>query len=191
MAMGGSVSEVGSNASTVSIRKNLTRKIKHKQKIISAKGTAIRNALQVKGIENNPRAIAKAGVVWATIEHTRCEYQKLLDEASDCLEEEDMTEIIRADDDQWSWLTEIETKIEELQILKDSPEKDPRRNRAFVEENGEAKFGGKTVEEFLWLQTHANLDTERKLKQQEDVAKKLQDKLTAITLGSGTSTAPR
>ena len=71
MLIAGSASDVGSNMSTMSVRKNLTRKIRNKQKIIMAKGSAIRNALQVKGKDNNPRAIAKAGVVWATIEHTR------------------------------------------------------------------------------------------------------------------------
>ena len=64
-----SVSQVDSNVSAMSRGRAMTSKLKGYQKKIEAKGKAIMNVMKAPGIEQNPRAIAKAGLVWATIGH--------------------------------------------------------------------------------------------------------------------------
>ena len=62
-------------------------------------------------------------------------------------------------------LARIESKIEELLILKDSPEKDRKAemDKAFIVERKQGEFTreARGYEEFLMLQ---NLDTERRMK---------------------------
>ena len=55
-----------------------------------------------------------------------------------------MEEILQADEEQWEWLTEVEATLEELQILRDSPEKPPSLNDGFNEPKTEPRFGGQT-----------------------------------------------
>ena len=64
-----SASNVGSNVSTMSRGRALTFKLKGFQRKIEAKGKAIKNVMNMPGIEKNQRAIAKACMVWATIDH--------------------------------------------------------------------------------------------------------------------------
>ena len=61
--------------------------------------------------------------MWSTIEHMRCDYQALLDEACESIREADMEDILKVDDGLWETLTTIEARMEELLILKESPEK--------------------------------------------------------------------
>ena len=107
--------------------------------------------MKAPGIEQNPRAIAKAGLVWATIDHLRIEYQGLLDEACDFLEESHMEEILKADEAQWEWLTEMEARLEELQIMRDSPEKQEPLNDGFTCPKPEPRFGGNNMADFLMI----------------------------------------
>ena len=60
--------------------------------------------------------------MWSTIEHIRCEYQALLDDACENLAEGDIEAILKVDDELLETLTGIETRMEELLILKDSPD---------------------------------------------------------------------
>ena len=136
-----SVSESGSRGasvtSTSSKGKVLLHKIRRCQNTISAKATAVSNAIAFPGIENNPRAVAKAGIVWATVEHMRCGYQSLLDEAFDSVDVHDVEDILKVDDELLDRLTAIEARMEELLILKDSPEKEAKRenlDNAFSQE---------------------------------------------------------
>ena len=78
-----SASQVDSNLSVMSKGRAMTSKLKGYQKKIEAKGKAIRNVLGAPGIEKNTRAIAKASLVWSTIDHLRIEYQTLLEKACD------------------------------------------------------------------------------------------------------------
>ena len=80
-----SASEVGSTTSRLSRRPALMHHIKRLQRTIKAKATAVERVLSHEGIEKIPRAVAKAGVHWSTIEVLRCEYQSALDEACECL----------------------------------------------------------------------------------------------------------
>ena len=186
-----SVSESGSRAtsvtSTSSKGKVLLHKIRRCQNTISAKATAVSNAIAVPGIENNPRAVAKAGIVWATVEHMRCGYQALLDEACDSVDEKDIEDILEVDDALLDRLTEIEAKMEELLILKDSPEKEAKKenlDNAFSQERKVEEFARDTrgLQEFLMLQTKKNLETGKKLKVQEDESGKLAQELAALRI---------
>ena len=140
-----SVSEVGSNLSTMSRGRAVISRLKSFQKKIEAKGKAIRNVMNAPGIELNQRAIAKAGLVWATIDHLRIEYQGVLDEACDFLDENQMEEILTVDEAQWEWLTEVEARLEELQIMRDSPEKQEPLNDGFTCPKPEPRFGGNSM----------------------------------------------
>ena len=56
-------------------------------------------------ITANPKAVARAGIVWSQIEIARCEYQAILDEAYEAMEGSDgMNEIMVEDEMQWDWL---------------------------------------------------------------------------------------
>ena len=187
----GSVSESGSRTtsvtSTSSKGKVLLHKIRRCQNTISAKATAVRKALAFPGIENNPRAVAKAGIVWNTVEHMRCNYQALLDEACDSVEEKDIEDILEVDGALLDRLTELEAKMEELLILKDSPEKEAKKenlDNAFSKERkvGEFSKDAQGLQEFLRLQAQQNLETERKLKVQEDESGRMAQELAALRL---------
>ena len=79
-----------------------------------------------------------------------------------------MVEALAEDENQWEWLLEIESKLEELMIMKISPEKGggENRNNGFKEERMEPKDGA-DYHEFLRIQTAANMETEKKLRIQE------------------------
>ena len=185
-----SASQIGSNLSAMSKGRAMTSKLKGYQQKIEAKGRAIRNVLKAPGIEKNTRAIAKASLVWSTIDHLRIEYQSLLEEACDFLEAGQMEEILQSDEAQWEWLTEVEARLEELQMLKDSPEKPPSLNDGFTEPNVPPRFGGKTLADFLMTQTISNQDIGRQLKEQEAKSKALEDRLAALGQGGQTVTQP-
>ena len=93
-----------------------------------------------------------------------------------------MEEILKDDEEQWGWLTEIESRIEELQILRDSPEKPPALNDGFICPKPEPRFGRHSYDDFLRIQTQANRDTERKLREQEARSKKLEERLAALNI---------
>ena len=92
-------SRSSSISTTSSKGKVLQHKIRQFQNKISAKASAISNAIAHPGITDNPRAVTKAGMVWSTIEHIRCEYQALLDEACESLEAGDIEAILKVDDE--------------------------------------------------------------------------------------------
>ena len=147
-------SRSGSVSSTASRGRIILHKIKRIQNTISAKAKALEKALGTPGIEGNPRAVAKAGIVWATIEHMRCGYQTLLDEACESVGEAEIEVILKVDDTLWDSLTEIEAKMEELLIMKDSPEKAKKEDmdKAFTTEkkHGEFSQGDRGLQEFLY-----------------------------------------
>jgi predicted secreted hydrolase len=63
-------------------------------------------------------------MVWSQIEVSRCRYQAILDEAFETLKgDEGLAEAMVEDEKQWDWLTAIATKLEELMIMRVSPEK--------------------------------------------------------------------
>ena len=119
-----SASQAGSSWSTMSSRRALLHKIRNTQKLILAKAKAVTTALNHTGIESNPRAISKAGLVWQTIQHIRCDYQAMLEEATETLEDQALENVLKDDEVQWDILNGIEAKLDELSILKVSPEKD-------------------------------------------------------------------
>ena len=131
-----SASEVGSTSSRLSRGPALMHRIKTLQRRIQAKASAVERVLKHEGIEKNPRAVAKAGVHWSTIEVLRCEYQTALDEACETLGEEALAEVLEEDDKQMDWMVEIEARLEELQILNLSPAKGPDAlaNKGFINE---------------------------------------------------------
>jgi hypothetical protein len=119
-----SASQATSTASRMSTGPALLHKLKIQQSKIKAKATAISNVIGHSDITSNPKALAKAGIVWSQIEKARCEYQTILDEAFVTLEGTDgLVEALAEDENQWEWLLEIESKLEELMIIKISPEK--------------------------------------------------------------------
>jgi hypothetical protein len=118
-----SVSQAGSAASMISTGPALLHKLKSKQSKIKAKATAISNVLGHSDITSNPKAPAKAGIVWSQIEKARYEYQTILDAAFVTLEGTDsLVEALSEDENQWDWLLEIKSKLEELMIMKIRPE---------------------------------------------------------------------
>ena len=133
--------------------------------------------------------ISPAGVVWSQIEVSRCEYQAILDEAFETLgDDAALAEVLVEDEKQWDWLTEIEAKLEELMMMRVSPEKGADANNAFLEDKKEAakfqvpypkswKKDSADYQEFLQLQTAANLENEKKFREQEEKALKLQKQL--------------
>ena len=63
-------------------------------------------------------------MVWSQVEILRCEYEGILDDAFGALGDRvDLKEAVAGNDEQWEWLTKIEAKLEELILLKESPEK--------------------------------------------------------------------
>ena len=122
---------------------------------------------------------------------SRCEYQAILDEAFETLgEDAALAEAMVEDEKQWDWLTDIEAKLEELMIMRVSPEKGggASANTAFLEDKKEGatvqvpypkswKKDSADYQEFLQLQTDANLENEKKFREQEEKALKLQQQL--------------
>jgi hypothetical protein len=146
-----------------------TRKLKSQQSKIKAKATAISNLIGHSDITSNPKAMTRAGIVWSQIEKARCEYQTILDAALEALEgSEGLAEALAEDENQW----------EELMIMKVSSEKRGGANadNAFKEEKMEPKDGA-DYHEFLRVQTAANMETEKKLSEQEDKSSKLEQQL--------------
>jgi hypothetical protein len=101
-----------------------------------------------------------------------------LDEAFEALEgDEGLAEAMVKDEKQWDWLIviAIESKLKELMIMRVSPEKrgGASANNGFMEEKMEPsnsremyyqwKKDGADYQEFLQLQTAANLETEKKI----------------------------
>ena len=86
-----------------------------------------------------------------------------------------MVEALAEDENQWEWLLEIESKLEELMIMKISPEKGGGKNgnNVFKEERMEPKDGA-DYHEFLRIQTAANMETEKKLRGQEEKSAELE-----------------
>jgi hypothetical protein len=119
-----SVSQAGSAASRMSKCPALLYKLKSQQSKIKAKAAAISNIIGHSDITSNPKAVARAGIVWSQIEVARCEYYAILDEAFEAMEgSEGLAEAMVEDEKQWDWLLEIESKLEELMIMRVSPEK--------------------------------------------------------------------
>ena len=113
----------------------------------------------------------------------------ILDEAFETLgDDAALAEAMVEDEKQWDWLTEIEAKLEELMMMRVSPEKGADANNAFLEDKKEAakfqvpypkswKKDSADYQEFLQLQTAANLENEKKFREQEEKALKLQQQL--------------
>ena len=178
-----SVSQV-TGISTISKGHVNIQKIKKYQKKITAKATAVSNVINKDGIERNGKALAKAGVVWGTIEDMSCDYQELLEACCDSVEESEMEEVLKADEAMWEWMAEVQGKLEELLIMKDSPSKKENMDNAFMEDHK----GGFTREPvgmalFLQEQAEANRKTELLLKAQEDKYMKMEDELKKLKLG--------
>jgi hypothetical protein len=136
-----SVSQAGSTASRMSKGPALLHKLKSKQSK-KAKATAIINVVGHSDITSNPKAVARAGIVWSQIEKARCEYQSILDEAFDALEGSDgLAEALVDNENQWDWLLSLESKLEELMIMRVSPEKGGGANAdpGFMEEKMEPR----------------------------------------------------
>jgi hypothetical protein len=166
----------------------LLHKIKNQQRKIKAKATAFSNLIGHTDIKENPKAVARAGVVWSQIDVSRCQYQAILDKAFETLDGDAcLAEAMVEDEKQWDWLTEIEAKLEELMSMRVSPEKGggASANTAFMEDKRESakppvmtwKKDIVYYKEFLQLQTAANLENENKFREQEEKAIKLQKQL--------------
>ena len=183
-----SASEVGSTTSRLSRGPALMHRIKGLQKKIQAKATAVERVLSHEGIEKNPRAVAKAGVHWSTIEVLRCEYQSALDEACECLGEEEIAEVLEEDEKQLDWMVTIEARLDELQILNISPAKgsEALANRGFIQETDKMEKPwekmGMSMNEYILATEMANADNARKW--EEDKAEKLRKDLEAMKKGS-------
>ena len=69
------------------------------------------------------------------MEVLRCEYEGVLDEAFEkCGEDcEELNAIVKENNDQWVWLTEVESKLEEMLMMKESPEKAPDKTKEFLD----------------------------------------------------------
>ena len=102
----------------------LLHKLKHNKSKIKAKVEAVERVVFHQNIASKPKTLAKAGVVWSQVEILRCEYEGILDEAFGTMcDSEALKDAVAGEDEQWEWLTKIETKLEELMLLKESPEK--------------------------------------------------------------------
>ena len=122
-------------------------------------------------------------MVWQTIQHIRCDYQSMLEEATETLEDETLENVLKDDEVQWDILNGIEGKLDELSILKVSPEKEIQvvLDTGFREpREGNTPRGDRSYEEFLYLQTKANKETERKLQDQQKESKRLAEELAAL-----------
>ena len=69
------------------------------------------------------------------MEVLRCKYEGVLDEAFEkCGEKcEELNNIVKENNNQWLWLTGIVAKLEELLLLKESPEKVPNLTKEFLD----------------------------------------------------------
>ena len=67
-----SVSQAGSIASRMLKGPALLHKLKSQQSKIKAKATAISNVIGHSEFTSNPKAVARAGIVWSQIEVARC-----------------------------------------------------------------------------------------------------------------------
>ena len=124
-----------SSASKLSTGPTLLHKLKHMQSRIKAKAEAVEKVVNHKNIGLKPKVLSKAGVTWNQLEVLRCEYEGVLDEAFEkCGEDcEELNAIVKGNDDQWVWLTEVESKLEEMLMMKESPEKAPDKTKEFLD----------------------------------------------------------
>jgi hypothetical protein len=107
-----SVSQTGSGSSRMLKGPALLHKIKKQQRKIKTKATRISDVIGHTDITANPKAVARAGVVWSQIEVSRCEYQAIQDKAFETLDgDAGLAEAMVEDEEQWDWLMAIETKL--------------------------------------------------------------------------------
>ena len=119
-----SASSMYSVTSKASKGPTLLLKLKHKRAKIQAKAQAVENVISHKDIQSNPKSLTRAEVAWSKVEILRCEYEAVLDEAYETLgDSEELKEGVKQDTGQVDWLMGIETKLEELMMLRESPEK--------------------------------------------------------------------
>ena len=78
-----------------------------------------------KDANKTARILTKARVSWRQLDELRYQYETLLDEAFSILGEHN-TELaaeLATNDDRNTWIESVELKLEEMLLLKDSPEK--------------------------------------------------------------------
>ena len=86
-------------------------------------------------------------MAWTKVEVLRCEYEAIMDEAYEVMgESEELKQGADEDTKQIDWLMGIETKLEEMLLLRESPEK-----------KSESQAGGAAS-----LLGHLSVTTERK-----------------------------
>ena len=68
------------------------------------------------------------------MEILRCKYEGILDDAFGTMgDSEALKDAEAGEDEQWEWLTKIETKLEELMLLKESPEKQSDKTKELLD----------------------------------------------------------
>ena len=102
-------------SSSIKNNKGPSTATQNKDSTEKAKAIAISNVIGQSDITSNPKAVAKAGVVWSQIlTEFGSEYQATLDNALEALEgSEDMEGAMHEDESLWNWLLEIESKLDE------------------------------------------------------------------------------
>ena len=120
----GSASSMFSVTSKASRGPTLLMKLKHKRAKIQAKAQAVDNVISHADIKANPKSLTRAEVAWSKVEILRCEYEAIMDEAYEVIgDNEELKQGVEEDTKQVDWLMGIETKLEELLLLRESPEK--------------------------------------------------------------------
>ena len=124
LAQWDSASSMYSSTSKSSRGPTLLLKLKHKRAKIQAKAQAVNNVLSHGEIKDNPKSLTRAAVAWTKVEVLRCEYEAIMDEAYEVMgESEELKQGADEDTKQIDWLMGIETKLEEMLLLRESPEK--------------------------------------------------------------------
>ena len=146
-----SASSMYSVTSKTSKGPTLLLKLKHKRAKIQAKAQAVENVISHEDIQSNPKSLTRAEVAWSKVDILRCEYEALLDEAYETLgENEELKEGAAQDTEQVEWLMGIETKLEELMMLRESPEKKADNSAgAYIEKHLGHPLGHNKTDEFL------------------------------------------
>ena len=151
----GSASSVYSVTSKSSRGPTLLLKLKHKRAKIQAKAQAVDNIISHTDINSNPKSLTRAEVAWSKVEILRCEYEATLDEAYEAMGESDeLKQGVEEDTKQVDWLMGIETKLEELLLLRESPEKKAGNNAgaATSQQQLGQPLGHNKTDEFLRLE---------------------------------------
>ena len=114
-----------SSASQLSKGPALLHRLKQNKSKAKAKIEAVEKVVNHPNIGQNPRVLTKARITWNQVDELRYQYESILDEAFETLgdKNQELAAELATNDARNSWIETVEAKLEEMLLMKDSPEK--------------------------------------------------------------------